>query len=157
MGEPILITLKSPSFPDRIILTGRIDLRPWQAEFSLTDRHERDGVAVLWARETIHALTERLAHSRDQASLRNQIVEVALRHHLVSRFTSLVAVEVTPARPSTELLHRKPLPTNLPHGQDYEHIFGLPQTATPASLHLMIGGLALLLVTLFAAHLRSSP
>ena len=155
-GEPILITLKAPSFPNRITLTGRIGSRPWQAEFSLTDRQAREGIAVLWAREAIHALTERLAHSSDQASLRNQIVEVALRHHLVSRFTSLVAVDVTPVRPAAEPLRTKPLPTNLPHGQDYEHIFGLPQTATSAPLHLAMGWLALLLMLLFAARLRGS-
>jgi Ca-activated chloride channel family protein len=156
MGDPILVTLKAPSFPNRIALTGWIGSRPWQAEFSLADRQERQGIAVLWARETIHTLTERLAHSADQASLISQIVEVALRHHLVSRFTSLVAVDVTPARAVTEPMHTKPLPTNLPHGQDYEHLFGLPQTATSASLHLAIGGLTLLLMTLFVTRLRRS-
>ncbi|HSE59794.1 MAG TPA: marine proteobacterial sortase target protein [Nitrospiraceae bacterium] len=155
-GDPILVSLKAPSFPNQVTLTGRIGTRSWQAKFSLTDREEREGVAVLWGRQTIEALTERLAHSTDQASLRNQIVEVALLHHLVSRFTSLVAVDVTPARAATELLHTKPLPTNLPHGQDYEHIFGLPQTATSAPLHLALGGLALLLVMLFVARLRRS-
>jgi Ca-activated chloride channel family protein len=155
-GEPILVSLKAPSFPDLVKLTGRIGARPWQAEFSLTDRQERKGMAVHWARETIHALTERLARSADQASLTSRIVEIALRHHLVSRFTSLVAVDVTPSRAVTEPLHTKPVPTNLPHGQDYEHIFGLPQTGTSASLHLAIGGLALLLATLFAMSLRRS-
>ena len=155
-GEPILVSLKAPSFPNQVTITGRIGTRSWQAKFSLTDRHEREGIAVLWAREAIHALTERLPHSTNQVSLRNQIVEVALRHHLVSRFTSLVAVDVTPVRPATEPLHMKPLPTNLPHGQDYEHIFGLPQTATPASLHLAIGGLALLLMLLFSVRLKCS-
>lgn len=156
-GEPIFVSLKAPSFPDQITLTGRIGTRPWHAELSLTDRQERKGVAGLWARQTIEVLTERLAHSTDQASLRNQIVEVALLHHLVSRFTSLVAVDLTPARPATEPLHTKLLPTNLPHGQDYEHIFGLPQTATPASLHFAIGWLALMLMLMFSVRLRSSP
>ncbi|MEX5215080.1 MAG: marine proteobacterial sortase target protein [Nitrospiraceae bacterium] len=156
MGEPILLALKAPSFPNHVTLKGRIGARPWQAEFTLIDRQDREGIAVHWARETIHALTERLVHSTDHASLRNQIVEVALQHHLVSRFTSLVAVDLAPARPPMNPLYTKPLPTNLPHGQDYEHIFGLPQTATSASLHLMIGGLALLLAMSFVARFRSS-
>jgi hypothetical protein len=41
------------------------------------------------------------------------------------------------------------MPVNLPHGQNYQKIFGqLPQTATPAELHLLIGFVLLLLVWL---------
>jgi len=41
------------------------------------------------------------------------------------------------------------MPVNLPQGQTYQQIFGqLPQTATPAELHLLIGFVLLLLVWL---------
>ena len=43
-------------------------------------------------------------------------MELALKHHLVTRYTSLVAVDVTPARPDGEPLDSQAVPTNLPHG-----------------------------------------
>ena len=68
-----------------------------------------------------------------------------MKHHLVSKFTSLVAVDVTPVRPHDARLNQHAVKTNLPHGQDYAAIFGLPQTATTADLRILLG-LCLLLV-----------
>ena len=39
-----------------------------------------------------------------ESEMRAQIVDTALRHGLVSRFTSLVAVDKTPARPAGEAM-----------------------------------------------------
>ena len=65
-------------------------------------------------------------------------------HHLVSRYTSLVAVDVTPSRPGREGLTTRPVPTNLPAGWDFGSVFGpLPRGGTRARLHLAA---ALLLV-----------
>jgi Ca-activated chloride channel homolog len=44
--------------------------------------------------------------------------------------------------------------TNLPHGQDYEYIFGLPQTATSGRIQMLIG-LVCLTVALFVFGLSS--
>jgi Ca-activated chloride channel family protein len=82
---------------------------------------------------------------------RKQIIDVAMQHHLVSKYTSLVAVDVTPTRPQEENLDTRALPLNLPHGQVREKIFGtLPQTATVAPLNLLIGGMLLLLALVLA-------
>jgi Ca-activated chloride channel family protein len=70
---------------------------------------------------------------------------VALRHHVVGRYTSLVAVDVTPARPGDKSLAQAALKTNLPQGEDYTAIFGLPGTATPATLQVVAGLLFFLL------------
>jgi len=57
------------------------------------------GVARLWARARIDALEDELRRDGDEARLRPAIVDTALRHGLVSTYTSLVAIERTPARP----------------------------------------------------------
>ena len=49
---------------------------------------------------------------------------MALAHHLVSRVTSLVAVDVTPSRPKNEDLNSTKLPLNLPEGWDFDKVFG---------------------------------
>jgi Ca-activated chloride channel family protein len=38
--------------------------------------------------------------------------------------TSLVAVDVTPSRPSDATLESQAMPTNLPHGWNFEKVFG---------------------------------
>ena len=73
------------------------------------------------------------------------MIDVALRHHLVSRHTSLVAVDVTPARPGDAAVNTHALKTNLPHGWEYDAVVGLGQGATDAPLHLLAGLAALLL------------
>ena len=76
---------------------------------------------------------------KDKTLLRQSIVNLALKHHLVSRYTSLVAVDITPVRPDAQQLQTHVLKTNLPHDMQYEAIFGWPQTATPATLYLILG------------------
>jgi Ca-activated chloride channel family protein len=72
-------------------------------------------------------------------------VALGLEHHLVTKHTSLVAVDVTPSRPDDAALRSGALPTNLPHGWSYEGVFGeLPQTATAAPLDAFLAFLALL-------------
>jgi Ca-activated chloride channel family protein len=67
------------------------------------------------------------------------VIDVALRHHLVSAHTSLVAVDVTPARPGEAPLATHVLKTNLPHGWEYDAVLGLGQGATSAAWQLVVG------------------
>jgi Ca-activated chloride channel family protein len=52
------------------------------------------------------------------------ILALALEHQLVSRLTSLVAVDKTPSRPEGEPLKLTELPLNLPAGWDFAKVFG---------------------------------
>jgi Ca-activated chloride channel family protein len=61
-------------------------------------------------------------------------VDIALKHHLVSRHTSLVAIDVTPARPDGEPLDSQALSVNLPHGWSQDAVFGSLLLATLALL-----------------------
>ena len=75
---------------------------------------------------------------------KNAIITTALDHHLVSKYTSLVAIDVTPLRSSGATLNTGAVATNLPEGWNHEAVFGqLPKTATAADLNMLIG-LALL-------------
>lgn len=78
-----------------------------------------------------------------ESTLRQAVLDVALAHHLVSEYTSLVAVDVTPARPTDKNVISHAMKTNLPEGQDYQAIFGLPNTATNGQLQILLGLLAL--------------
>ena len=59
-----------------------------------------DGVGALWARERISALSDTIVEGAPEDEVRPLIVATALEHRLVSRYTSLVAVDVTPIAPA---------------------------------------------------------
>ncbi|HSN51265.1 MAG TPA: hypothetical protein VLS87_01950, partial [Woeseiaceae bacterium] len=76
--------------------------------------------------------------------------------HLVSKYTSLIAVDKTPVRPAGAALAREQVPNLLPYGQDMNAIFGFPATATGADVLQRRGLLTLLagLLLLAVAALR---
>ena len=75
-----------------------------------------------------------------EGPIRTAIIDVALAHHLVSKYTSLVAVDVTPARPTdksaTEQEQRR---------EDLASVANLPKTATSGQLRILLGILAIML------------
>jgi Ca-activated chloride channel family protein len=97
--------------------------------------------------------------------IKRDVIAVALAHHLVSAYTSLVAVDVTPSAPAGVMAKRTALPTNAPAGSAFGAIAGVPQTATPAPLLIMAGALMLLLAAAFqvakrraiSAEIRRTP
>lgn len=100
---------------------------------------------MYWAKQKIASLMDRHSPEGAEASIRQSVLDVALAHHLVSPYTSLVAVDTEPIRPSHASLTAHAMKTNLPEGQDHQAIFGLPRTATNAPWHLLIGVMALVL------------
>lgn len=147
-GEPVVAVFKGASLPDSITIHGMIGTSPWTTSIMLKHRDSREGLSVYWARQKIAALMDQQRDGRDATATRQAVLDVALAHHLVSTYTSLVAVDVTPARPLDKALQSHAMKTNLPDGQDYQAIFGLPQTATSGQLQILLG-----LATLLAAWL----
>jgi Ca-activated chloride channel family protein len=83
---------------------------------------------------------DQLREGADRGDVRSAVVTIALKHHLVSSYTSLVAVDVTPTRPEGSPGRTANVPVVLPAGMVYEKVFGgLPQTATPAPLYVALG------------------
>ncbi|MEE9551983.1 MAG: hypothetical protein V3V89_02955, partial [Gammaproteobacteria bacterium] len=160
LGEPLLISARATSFPEDFQINGMIAGAPWNATLKLTGGQDNSGIAVLWARKKIAGLMNQ-HHRNDQIKdTRRKIIETALKHHLVSKYTSLVAVDITPARVQEEILKSHALPVNLPAGWEYEKVFGqrpipamttgaLPTTATPAQFKIIIGILLLIFSLLF--------
>ena len=145
LGEPLVITARSRQAGGVFRVRGERSGAEWRAELRLDGGRQGSGVGVLWARSKIAALMDSLHEGADAAQVRSAVIRVALTHHLVSKYTSLVAVDVTPTRPPMEGVDRRAVPGNLPKGLVHEKIFGrLPQTATPARLHLLLGALLLL-------------
>lgn len=151
-GEPLLLTASAASLPKALRISGRTAGKEWHSDLKLQGGNSENGIAVLWARMKITALMDQLTAHAEDAGVRKTIIDTAMEHHLVSKFTSLVAIDITPARVRDEILKSAAVPVNLPAGWDYEQVFGsMPRTATGAELHLLIGVILILLALLQAS------
>ncbi len=142
LGEPLLLTARLPQPITQIRVSGMLADQQWSSQAQLDSRRDAKGLDRLWAQSRISDLEEQLSRGGDEGTLRPQIVDAALKAHLVSRYTSLVAVDKTPARASDSTLHSTQIPNVLPVGSAFA------QTATPARLQLLLGFMALLLAML---------
>jgi Ca-activated chloride channel family protein len=157
LGEPLVVVARLNGVWGSVSVAGRRDVFLWQQRLSLERVGSARGIARLWARRKIATLMDALAGGAGEAEVRPEVVQVGLRYHLVSRYTSLVAVDVTPVTPAWAAVTR-PVPTNLPAGWSYEHVFGgMPQTATPSRLLLLIGLAAVLAAVALQALWGARP
>ena len=169
-GEPLLVFGKvSGSKDQKVTLTGRTQDGIISLEIPIkTDSgNENPAISTIWARKKIAGLMN--DYRLGDKSVKDDIVAAAIDHHLVTKFTSFVAVEnqiVNTRRDLTSLA----IPVDLPQGWDYEAVFRnpkkykmklasssgdeiqltqksmkLPQTATSYPLQFLIG---LLLIAL---------
>jgi hypothetical protein len=110
------------------------------------------GVDVLWGRRKLEKLIDQYNaiwndEARDYARI--AITKLALDYHLVSKFTSLVAIDVTPSRPGLEHLTTKAVTKKMdlsmfkPRQVAYK-----TQTATNANLWMLIGLILMVIATL---------
>jgi Ca-activated chloride channel family protein len=145
LGEPVVVSVRLSGPADQVAVSGRRGSEAWTTAMAVAGGRRGQGASVLWARRKIESLLDSLHEGTDPAEVRKGVVALGLEHHLVTKHTSLVAVDVTPSRPGDAELRSGALATNLPHGWSYEGVFGeLPQTATAAPLHALLAVLALL-------------
>jgi Ca-activated chloride channel family protein len=144
LGEPVVLSAQVQGpIAGKVVVSGKAGAETWQAEFDLAGARDGKGMGVIWARRKVDALADSVNAGADAEEVRKQIVEIALRHHIVTRHTSLVAVDVTPLRPDGVGLDTEAVPANLPNGHSHEGYFGaLPKTATSGMLHLIFAMIA---------------
>jgi Ca-activated chloride channel family protein len=126
-------------------LLGHYANKSWDIELTPENMRERSGIATLWAREKIRGLMDLLSAGADKEEVRKEVVKTALDYNLVSRYTSMLAVDTTPTRPMGKNLQKTLTTANLPEGWIYSKVFQLPQTATVAHLCFVLGLLSFLL------------
>lgn len=169
-GETTNILIKGKNIADNISIKGDYGNTEWQGSVSQmhipqnqTSQKQlpQGGIRIAWAREKIASLMN-LHHESSAENVRQaikqEVTNTALQHHLVSRYTSLIAVDVTPVNVS-ELLYQQRLKNNLPHGWKRSGTgsksgdtmlaqMRLPQTATSSMLNLLLAILLFLAMLL---------
>jgi len=89
------------------------------------------GITTVWARQRVEDLMDRWREAAQdrQAEIKTNIIAHAIQYRLVTRFTSLVAVEqlVVNAGGAPKTV---PVPTEFPEGWKMEGVFAAPVTGT---------------------------
>ncbi|MFC1589579.1 marine proteobacterial sortase target protein [Pseudomonadota bacterium] len=156
IGEPVTVFIRGKNLVKSIVLEGKIGTNRWQHKVSLDSGSNNDGVRIAWAREKISSLSQSYydaENGKHRDYLKLAIIDESKSHHLVSRFTSLVAVDITPVNQGGSL-HSERIKNNLPYGwtrsdknktrSTLARTINLPQTATGVYQHLIF---ALLFIT----------
>jgi Ca-activated chloride channel family protein len=137
-GEPLLLLAKLGRDTRGAKLSGTLAGQPFTQAVTFERPARERGIHRLWAREQIETLMDSAAEGRDEASIRAAVVPLALRHHLVSKYTSLVAVDTRPSLDGRA--PRASVGLALPAGNE---MFGqLPQTGTTGPFCMVFGALS---------------
>ena len=150
LGEPVVVKARASGDArpgDVVRIVGNSIAGAWQEDMALSGLPGSAGVAALWARARIGDPMDQMRRGRSGDEVRVDVIETALAHHLVSKYTSLVAVDKTPVRPAGSTLDSEQVANLMPHGQGDAVITGFPATATNAQ-QLLLNGVVLLLLGL---------
>jgi Ca-activated chloride channel family protein len=159
LGEPVVVRAQAsgPFRPGgRVRIAGNSVAGGWEADVPLSSPVRSEGVAALWARARIGSLMDEERRGADAERTRASILDTALTHHLVSKYTSLIAVDKTPARPAGDPLASEQVPNLMPYGQSTNAIFGFPATATGAPALRIMGAAWLLSAVLLVVMIRTT-
>jgi Ca-activated chloride channel homolog len=147
-GEPLVVAASFPARADRAVHAqawGAGGGTRWSQTVNAS-ASELPGIAALWARRKIEYVIDSRVDGIPESLIRTLVTETALAHHLVSPYTSLVAVDQTPARSAAAALERRQVMNNVPDGTQWT--LALPSTATNAPLYRELGFLLWMLAAL---------
>lgn len=142
-GEPLVQVVRGTAPSGVLKVSGQLPGgRRWKQSLDLQQAAPGHGLNRLWARQKIDHL---LDSARLEGSEPNKarVTELAVEHTLMSPYTSFVAVDESPARPSGATAETEHLPTLLPAGSQ-AGMLRYPQTATLAPLFTALGVIGLM-------------
>jgi len=122
VGDPLSIAIRGKNASGIAKVIGKIGNQKWVARVPLDQGTDQIGIAKLWAREKISNLERNRISLNPNASQKAQIdselLQTALNYGLVSRLSSMVAVDITPSRPDGINIETLKLKIAIPNGWD---------------------------------------
>jgi Ca-activated chloride channel family protein len=147
LGEPLQLSFKIPEDKTSINIEG-VSAKdnqnvPWSDQIDIDNQNRANGIAVLWAKSQIDSIDLNRSLSADIK--KHGITDLGLRFHIVTKHTSLIAVEQKVVRPENIESQNQQIKTHLPKGNTMR----LPQTGLATDFYQEIGLWILLLAGLF--------
>ncbi len=146
-GEPLVLSASFGTAPPlgTVEISGLSASAPWSRRIDLSPAADaaHPGVGSVWARRKIEHLLDLRFNGVDESIVRQQVLEVALPHAMLSPYSSFVAVEQRLSRPPRVGADFEPVPNSRPNGQARRQIIGYPIGATGVTGRLLLGALCL--------------
>ena len=142
-GETITAVYKLNAIPNKLSIRGNTANGIFTKDITINASNNTNGIDVLWAKRKIDQMMgEYQSQYRriDRDKVQADITSLALDYHLISKFTSLVAVDVTPSKPANKALTTQIVTKKVKAAK----------TATNSTLWMLLG----LIVMLFAVFTR---
>ena len=104
MDQPLIITSKTPinkamgapAFVVSGLSAESNNKQTWSEQIKLNSDGRTTGIARLWARNKVEEMTDDLMLGGDYELLKDEIIDLALQHSLITEFTAMVAVDRNP-------------------------------------------------------------
>ncbi len=104
LDQPLIITSKTPvnkttgapSFVVSGLSSDGNEKNTWSEQIKLNDDDRTTGISRLWARNKVEEMTDDLMLGGDHELLKEKIIDLALKHRLITEFTAMVAVDRNP-------------------------------------------------------------
>jgi Ca-activated chloride channel family protein len=94
-GDSFVKLFKAKNFPKQLTINGKYNDENFSQTINLKKGNTNKGIATFWHRKKIEDLYDNYQFKASD-KLKQEITDFALNAHLVSQFTSLVAVDKTP-------------------------------------------------------------
>lgn len=129
LGEPLIFSAELGDNTTGFRITGNLGQTPWEQTITLDDAPASgSGLSTVWARQKITSLLDQQRFSDDAELFKPLVTHIALDHQVLSPYTSFVAVDESPSRPTNELLASGRIPNLMPAGSAMQPVL-VPQGA----------------------------
>ncbi|WP_460049393.1 marine proteobacterial sortase target protein [Sessilibacter sp. MAH2] len=142
--EPLVVAIKSTK--QGILSAENVDVHGyfsdgtlWQSQIILDfnrNKPKRTGIDKLWAKEKVEDLMDQIIVGKPEATIKPEVIELGLKHNLVTAYTSLLAIETEISRPVAAPLYTSAVPLDTPAGLKLTQV---PQTDTRTNLFILLG------------------
>lgn len=155
IGEPLLLSAKTSAVHGVVQIDGFTANNTWSKTLQLDIENQSAGVASIWARAKVESLEDQKHRGKDADEVREQVLDVALSHKLVTAYTSFVAVEKEISRAQTDSLNTSAVPNLVAKGQVPQvQTLSYPQGATSAELSFILGFISIVIWLVFCVCQR---
>lgn len=153
-SEPLMVTIKLNKGQKKINVIGQSANGEFKAELNVVGIKEGDSISRIWARQKIKSLLlyKNIPNKREQDT-KQQVLDLALKHHILSPYTAFVAVDSGP-------INKKDIANKVKETHRVEGMrpagwtmaskgIVLPQTDGQSTMKILFGLMLLLLVTVY--------
>jgi len=151
-SEPLMVAVKLNKDQKQINVIGQSVHGEFKANLNISEINEGDSISRIWARQKIKSLLlYKNTQDKKERNTKQQVLELALKHHILSPYTAFIAVDTGP-------INEKGIPAKETHRVEGMRPAGwtmaskgiaLPQTDGRSTMQILLGLMMLLLVAIY--------